>query len=248
VIQSSCRSRFGAKALKKPLVLGQCLVQQLYGNSTLELQVNGKEDARRRASTHGGHQAVSSAEHTPGLIGDARGRHSFILQPLPLQVVFKVNLRVMSDTETPPVPRIRPGPKDWVRKIFISFLIVGALVGIFFTGKNATTGMDNTSQNLPNSVERLLPASGDEVLRQAQVGLDLADGYKATLTINGTEIRSAEDGLITDLGTGQVLYQPGPDKPVESLNSGQNCVIAMVWDELELESTAVPVSWCFDAT
>ncbi|MEI7886812.1 MAG: hypothetical protein WCJ04_05395 [Actinomycetes bacterium] len=154
----------------------------------------------------------------------------------------------MSDTESPPTHPSRFELSDWARKGIITFLIIGALVGIFFTGKNATTGMESASDNLPKSVERLVPASGDEVLRQAQVGLDLAEGYKATLTINGTEIRSPEDGLITDLGTGQVLYQPGPDKPVEKLNSGQNCVIAMVWNELEQESTASPVSWCFDAT
>ncbi len=154
----------------------------------------------------------------------------------------------MSETKTPAATRSRLEPSDWARKGIITFLILGALVGIFFTGKSATTGMDSTSQNLPNSVERLLPASGDEVLRQAQVGLDLAQGYKATLSINGTEIRTAEDGLITDLGTGQVLYQPGPGKALKTLNSGQNCVIAMVWDELKLESTATPVSWCFDAT
>ena len=128
----------------------------------------------------------------------------------------------MSDTETPQTRRSRFVLPDWARNTIVTVLIVGALVGIFFTGKNATTGMNNTSQNLPNSVERLLPASGDEVLRQAQVGLDLAEGYKATLTINGTEIRSAKDGLITDLGTGQVLFQPGPEKVIETLNSGQN--------------------------
>lgn len=171
-----------------------------------------------------------------------------MIQPLPLKVWFKVNLRVMSDTEIPQTRRSRFVLPDWARNTIVTVLIVGALVGIFYTGKNATTGMNNTSQNLPNSVERLLPASGDEVLRQAQVGLDLAEGYKATLTINGTEIRSAKDGLITDLGTGQVLFQPGPEKVITTLNSGQNCVIAMVWDELELESTATPVSWCFDAT
>lgn len=130
----------------------------------------------------------------------------------------------------------------------MTVLLLGALAGIYFVGKNAVTGADSASLALPDSVDRLLPASGDEVLVQSQVGLDLADGYNAYLTINGTEIRSAADGLITNLGTGMVLYQPGPGKPVESLNSGQNCVIAMVWDVLETESTAKPVSWCFDAT
>ena len=137
---------------------------------------------------------------------------------------------------------------DWLRRVIISLLIIGALAGIFSTGMYATTGTDTTSQGLPDSVDRLMPASGDEVLVQAQVGVDLADGYTGYLTINGVDIRTPEDGLITNLGTGQVLYQPGPGKPVETLNSGQNCVIAMVWDQLETVETAKPVSWCFEAT
>ena len=137
---------------------------------------------------------------------------------------------------------------DRVRRVVVTLVVVGALVGIFFTGRWAVTGADSTSQSLPDQVDLLLPASGSEVLVQAQVGVDLADGYTAYLTINGTDVRTAEDGLITNLGTGQILYQPGPGKPVESLNSGQNCVIAMVWDQLETVETAEPVSWCFQAT
>jgi hypothetical protein len=144
--------------------------------------------------------------------------------------------------------RTLPQLGDVPRRIIITVLIVGALAGIFFTGRMAITGDDQTSDALPDSVDRLIPASGSEVLRQAQVGIDVADGFDAYLQVNGVEIRSAEDGLIKDLGTGLILFQPGPGRPVESLNTNQNCVIAFVFDPIEGPSAAQPVSWCFEAT
>ena len=123
-----------------------------------------------------------------------------------------------------------------------------SLAGIFFTGRMAITGGNEASGSLPDSVDRLIPASGSEVLRQSQVGIDVADGYDAYLQINGVEVRTAEDGLIKDLGTGLILFQPGPDRPVEELNTNQNCVVAFVFDQLEGPTAAQPVTWCFEAT
>lgn len=159
-----------------------------------------------------------------------------------------------------PQDRVKQGPsgsrfstligdnRDGVRRVVWIALILCALVGIFFTGKAATTGLDSASGSLPDQVDRLIPESGAEVLRQSQVGIDVAAGHDAYLIINGVEVKSAEDGLIRDLGTGLVLLQPGPGKAIEVLNEGRNCVIAMVWDQLENEKSAVPVSWCFNAT
>lgn len=149
---------------------------------------------------------------------------------------------------TPTAARPRVGPRDLARKLIITLVIVGALVGLFYTGRAAVTGPDSTSGSLPDSVERLIPASGSEVLRQSQVGLDVADGYDAYLVVNGVEIRTAEDGLIKDLGTGLILFQPGPETPVESLNQGTNSVIAYVFDQTEGPTVAQPVSWRFEAT
>jgi hypothetical protein len=146
---------------------------------------------------------------------------------------------------TTDTPRRRLG--DLPRRLIITVLILGSLVGIFFTGRMAVTGFDNTSGNLPESVDRLIPPSGAEVLRQSQVGIDVADGFDAYLQINGVEVRTAEEGLIKDLGTGLVLFQPGPGRPVETLNVNQNCVVAFVYDELEGPGAAQPVSWCFQA-
>lgn len=144
-------------------------------------------------------------------------------------------------------PRHRAGG-DLLRRLLLTVLIVGCLVGIFLTGRAAMTGSDETSGALPDSVDRLIPASGAEVLRQSQVGIDVSEGYDAYLQINGTEIRSSDDGLIKDLGTGLILFQPGPGRPVEELNPNQNCVIAFVYEQLDGPETAQPVSWCFQAT
>jgi hypothetical protein len=136
---------------------------------------------------------------------------------------------------------------DVQRRVVIAVILVVALVGIVVATRMAVTGDDSTSEALPDNVDRVIPASGAEVLRQATVGIDVADGYDAYLVINGVEITTAEDGLIKDLGTGLVQFIPGPGKPVETLSSERNCVIAMVWDQTEGQSAASPVNWCFTA-
>lgn len=145
--------------------------------------------------------------------------------------------------------RSRRGPRlpDAARKALIALLLVGVVVGIAVTGRLAVTGTDSTSDALPDSVERLIPASGAQALRQAQVGIDVADGYDAWLQINGVAIRTAEEGLVKD-GTGLVQFLPGPDQAIETLNQGQNCVTAFVWKQLDGEASAEPVAWCFNAT
>lgn len=158
----------------------------------------------------------------------------------------------MPDTPTTAAPEELARPRrtparDVTRKVVILVLIVGSLVGIGVTGMLAVTGSDSTSGNLPDSVDRLIPVSGGEVPRQSPVGLDVAEGYDAYLVINGTEIRTSDDGLVKDLGTGLIQFQPGPGLPIEALENDQNCVVAYVWDRIEGPTTAKPVSWCFSA-
>lgn len=158
----------------------------------------------------------------------------------------------MEDTESradggpePTAPRAPMAPAK--RNAIAAVLVAVAIVGLYFTVSLAVTGDNNASAALPESVDRLIPASGDEVLTQSEVGIDLAVGYDAYLIVNGTEIRSEADGLVKDLGLGLVKFQPGEGKQVESLIPEKNCVIAMVWPQAEGEDAAEPVSWCFNA-
>lgn len=133
------------------------------------------------------------------------------------------------------------------RNAIAALLVAVAIVGLFFTVQLAVTGNDNTSKALPDSVDRLIPESGSEVLTQEEVGVDLAIGYDAYLIVNGTEIHTEADGLQRNAGLGRITFQPGEGKPVESLLAEKNCIIAMVWPEAEGEDAAEPVSWCFEA-
>lgn len=150
----------------------------------------------------------------------------------------------MADTGTTDA---RAGLSPRMRTAVASVIVLAALAGLFFTAKAATTGNESSSLALPDSVDRLIPASGDEVLTQAQVGVDLATGFDAYLIVNGTEIRTEGDGLTKDLGLGLVTFQPGRGTPIDSLLPEKNCVIAMVWPRSDGEEAAEPVTWCFDA-
>ena len=150
----------------------------------------------------------------------------------------------MSDTAATDT---RPGLSPRMRTAIASVLVVGALAGLFFTARAAVTGDNSTSLALPDSVDRLIPDSGDEVLAQSAVGVDLATGFDAYLIVNGTEIRTEADGLTKDLGLGLVTFQPGESTPIGSLLPEKNCVIAMVWAQSDGEEAAEPVNWCFGA-
>lgn len=137
------------------------------------------------------------------------------------------------------------GPRS--RNAIGAVVIIAAIVGMVFTFRLAVTGDGNTSLALPDSVDRLIPASGDEVLSQSEIGVDLATGFDAYLIVNGTEIRDEEDGLQRELGLGTVTYQPGAGKPIEALQPDKNCVIAMIWPQRDGPESAEPLSWCFTA-
>jgi len=130
----------------------------------------------------------------------------------------------------------------------MTFLVLGALAGIFLTAQAARTGTDQASGQLPEAVERLIPNPGDEVLSQARVGIQVKPGHDATLVINGTEVREGSPGLSKDLGLGLIQFQPGADTELGGLLPQRNCVVAMVWRQAEGPDAAEPVSWCFNAT
>ncbi len=135
-----------------------------------------------------------------------------------------------------------------VQRILIGVLLLVGVGGIVATVRLATTGNDDTSSNAPDFVERLVPTSGSEVLTQSGIGIDVATGYDGYLILNGVEIRTPEDGLSRDVGSGRIEFTPGEGKVVTELLTGRNCVLAIVWRQSEGPGQSEPVSWCFDAT
>lgn len=130
----------------------------------------------------------------------------------------------------------------------MALLVLVAVAGIVVAVMVASTGGDRASETLPESVERLIPASGSEILAQSTVGIDVAQGYDAYLIVDGNEISEGTDGLVRQTGTGLVQFTPGEGRPVTELPSGRNCMTAMVWKATDGQNTAKPVNWCFDVT
>ena len=96
-------------------------------------------------------------------------------------------------------------------------------------------------------VEHLIPRAGSEILRQQELGVDLAPGYEGTLVINDVEIPRDQLRLVPEQH--QVFFTPGEGKIIEELPAGRTCVVAIAW------RTAVGrgadderTTWCFDVT
>ena len=152
----------------------------------------------------------------------------------------------VSDSPSP-TKRQLPTLPDWARRTVMVVLILGALTGLVFTAKAAVTGNDPTSDALPDAVQQLTPKPDSEVLAQSRVGLRVESGYDGYLVVNGVEIRTQKDGLVKDLGSGTIEFQPQPGAAVESLNPERNCVTAVIWKQSDGPKASRPVSWCFNA-
>jgi hypothetical protein len=121
--------------------------------------------------------------------------------------------------------------------------VVALVVGIAVTD---TDHPDDTPQS--EIVEHLVPKANDEVLRQSELGIDLAPGYDGTLAVNGVDIPVQDQRRVPEQN--QVFFTPGDGKAVEHLVAGPNCVTATVWKAADGPGTANDrtFSWCFEAT
>lgn len=94
-------------------------------------------------------------------------------------------------------------------------------------------------------VENLIPRRNAQVPQQSSVGIDVMTGWEGTLVIGGVEI--PREQLVVTPEIGLIEYTPGPDKAVEELATGENCVTAVIWrvsDGRGVDDRTIP--WCFD--
>jgi hypothetical protein len=141
-----------------------------------------------------------------------------------------------------------PGGSAWYRIGVAAALLVAVLVLV--AGVRATQtddGDEPAVSGSPGVVEHLQPRRGAEVLRQTEIGIDLAPGYEARLILNGTEIPEEELRLVPEQN--QAFYTPGPGRTFETLPSGQNCVTAVAWrSAVGRGPQDLRFEWCFDVT
>lgn len=104
-------------------------------------------------------------------------------------------------------------------------------------------GTSDTGQLDGGRIQRLIPTPGAKILQQDQVGIDMAPGYEATLTLNGVPLPLDETEVVPAIN--QVTFRPAPGRVFEKLPAGQNCVTATYWQSAFGPSVSASRSWCF---
>jgi hypothetical protein len=131
-----------------------------------------------------------------------------------------------------------------MRRVVLGLLLVVAVGMFWLAGRNGNADPKPTVSE--SAVEQLIPADGSpSVLRQAEIGIDLKDGWTAELSVNGVFI--PEDQLRRNDPLAQVFFTPGPGKEIEQFRSGTVIVVASIWRPIEGETRedARQVVWRF---
>lgn len=134
-------------------------------------------------------------------------------------------------------------------RLLIAALIVGAAAALYAAVRTtAAPDPDPVAvSGRPDVVERLIPGEGDDVIRQAELGIDLAPGYEGALSLNGIPIPTEELRVVAEQN--QVFFTPGEGKALERLDAGRNCATAVVWKSSRGRGTPndLAFTWCFSA-
>lgn len=148
------------------------------------------------------------------------------------------------------------------RTFLVSVGIAVGLLLVVYAFSSARIGSDAQGVKNP-AIERLIPGQDDLVLRQSEVGIDLATGYTGQLIIDDQALvteevvaaEGANPGTVErivnvrfDPAENTLLYQPIdlPGAPIAEFDPGQHEITARFWKIAEGEDTARQFSWTFD--
>jgi hypothetical protein len=142
-------------------------------------------------------------------------------------------------------------------RVVLSLLVAVAIVMIVYGFASAETG-DRAVQITDPGVENVYPQPGAIVLRQSEIGADLATGYRGVLIVDGQEIPTfdlvATDGTTSSGATFDAVFDPAqntvsftPKKgaTVEALSPDRHTVTVVFWKMDESRDTARSITWSF---
>jgi len=132
-----------------------------------------------------------------------------------------------------------------IRRVVLSLLLVAGFGMFWLAGHNGLSGKVPPLAT-DSAVEELIPGDGSpNVLRQSEIGIDLTDGWVASLAVNGRDI--PDDQLRVNGPLNQFFFTPGPGKEIERLNAGTVIVVASIWKPVDGETRedARQVIWRF---
>lgn len=120
-----------------------------------------------------------------------------------------------------------------MRRVVLGLLLIVAVGMFWLAGRNGNADPEPVISE--SAVEQLIPADGSpSVLRQAEIGIDLKDGWTAELSVNGVFI--PEDQLRRNEPLAQIFFTPGPGKEIEQFRSGTVVVVASIWRPIDGET------------
>jgi hypothetical protein len=140
-------------------------------------------------------------------------------------------------TAPPSAPRTR---RLQPRHAVYALLLVVVAVSVYVLFKKSQTNGVNIGNG---AIERVIPAPGSKILSQDQIGIDLAPGHEATLTLNGTPIPEDELLIVPELN--QVTFKASPDRETQLIPGQQNCVVATYWLSSTGPTQSSTYPWCF---
>lgn len=140
-----------------------------------------------------------------------------------------------------------PEPKPhWTQRrgvsTVVTLIIIIAAVGVVMVARQSPGRPQPTI--FPGQIRQLTPGDGDQVPNQSRVGVSVAPGWVATLSIDGTQIPTDEMTIRESLG--EYFFDPAPGKVFESLRPGQVCVTASARSQVD-DVEPVTYTWCFTA-
>jgi hypothetical protein len=148
------------------------------------------------------------------------------------------------------------------RRLGIAVIVAGALALIVYGFASAQTG-DSAVEITDPAIERVLPMPGALVLRQSQVGADLASGYRGVLIIDGQEIPTTDAqapggpsngdpttniDAVFDLSQNTVLFVPRQGATIEQFTPGSHQITVVYWKLDETRADAKTFTWNFNVS
>ena len=148
-------------------------------------------------------------------------------------------------------------------RLLVSMGIALGIVLIVFGFASGITG--DEARSFPAAIERMSPADGDRVLRQAQIIVDFTTGYEASLNIDGIELpvtrldELSSSGAqpapgaqvelpataVFDPGNNVISYQPQPGALIEAFTQGEHVATVRYWKILDGPGKSRSYQWRF---
>lgn len=142
------------------------------------------------------------------------------------------------------------------RRLGLSLVLALALVGLFFGFTRAETGESDLGTSDP-AIENVSPRPDELVLRQTQVVVDLAAGYRGELYIDGQQIPVVDvindgegsgptviDGAF-DLAQNTITFTPTVGATIEEFAPTSHQVTVRFWKLDESSEQSRNFSWSF---